>query len=155
MESLRPLLSGLVGAVVAGLLMAWVARGREKEALVGKVHYGRRVKVLSLVMLAIGTFIAYAAFHASPNQRVIAFFVATPLFSGSVWFVLEAFFVTATVSATHLTHRSPWRGTRRVPWSNVAGYEFSSLSSSHVLTTKGHGKVRLSTYMSGVDQVAQ
>jgi uncharacterized protein YhfF len=34
-------------------------------------------------------------------------------------------------------------------------YEFSSVNSCHILATRGYGKVRLSTYMSGVDQVAE
>jgi hypothetical protein len=134
--------------------MAWIARG-PKEHLAGHIRYGRRMRITSLVMLAIGTFIAYAAIHASPGQRVIAFFVAAPLFVGSIWFVLETFFVKVALSTTHLTHTSPWRGTRSVPWSAITGYEFSTVNSCHVLSTNGFGKVRLSTYMLGVDQVAE
>jgi hypothetical protein len=154
MEGLRPLLSGLIGAVVAGLVMAWVSRGATHH-LPGHVRYGRRMRATSLVMLAIGALIAYAALHAAASQRVIAFFVAAPLLAGSVWFVLETFFVKAMLTATHITHTSPWRGTRTIPWSAITGYEFSSANSCHILATRGYGKVRLSTYMSGVDQVAE
>jgi len=155
MENLRPILSGVLGALVAGLLMAWVARGGASELRKGHVCYGARIRAVAVLMLAIAVFIAYAALHASPSQRVVAFFVAAPLLAGSVWFVVETFFVTASVSTTHLTHRSPWSGTRSIPWSAVTGYEFSSTMSWHVLETSGYGKVRLSSYMLGVDQVAE
>lgn len=155
MESLRPLISGLIGAVIAALLMRWISRGNEKTLLPGTVRYSPRMRALSLLMLAVGSFIAYAAIHASPSQRWIAFLVAAPLFAGSVWFVLETFLVSAQVSKASLIHRSPWRGVRNIPWSAITGYEYSHAMGCHVLETEGHGTVRLSVYMSGVDQVAE
>lgn len=155
MENLRPLLSGVIGAVIAAGLIAWGSRGAEKDLPAGRIRYGRRMRGLSLAMLAVGIFIAYAALHASQSQRVVTFFVAAPLFAGALWFVLETYFVEVTVSATHLTHKSPWRRTRSIPWPAITGYEFSEVNSCHVLTTKGFGSVRLSTYMSGVDEVAE
>jgi hypothetical protein len=152
-NSLRPILAGLVGAVIAALLLRWALRTRGAGSGEAQVRYGGRMRALSVLMLAIAIGIVYAALHASASQRMMAFLVAAPLLAGSVWFVLEAFVVKATVSATHLTHRSPWRGTRTIPWSTVTGYEFSPEMSCHVLRTSGHGKVRLSSYMSGVELV--
>ena len=144
---------GLVGAVLSILLLAWALRGRGAGRDEGQVRYGGRMRTLALLVLAIGLGIAYAALHASPDQRVTAFCVAGPLLAGAVWFVLEAFLVKASVSPTHLTHTSPWRGTRKIPWSAITGYEFSPEMSWHVLRTTGYGKVRLSSYMSGVEQI--
>ncbi len=134
--------------------MGWIVRGKQKPLPAGTVCYGPRVKGVSLFMLAVGCFIAYAAWHASASQRWIAFLVAAPLLAGSIWFVLEAFLVSARVSKSELVHRSPWRGTRRIPWSAVTGYEFSAALGCHVLETREYGVVRLSVYLSGLDQVA-
>ena len=155
MENLRPLLSGLIGAVIAGLLLRWVSRESGKALPSGTVRYGGRMRATSLFLLAIGSFIAYAAAHASPSQRWIAFLVAAPLFAGSVWFVMEAFLVSAKVTKENLEHRSPWRGTRTIPWSRITGYSYSHAMGWHVLEAEGYGAVRLSVYMSGVDQVAE
>lgn len=155
MEYLRPLLSGLIGVVITGLLLRWVSRESEEALPPGAVRYGRRMKSISLFMLAIGSFIAYAALNASPDQRGTAFLVATPLVLSSVWFVLEVFLVSAEVTNETLIHTSPWRGTRKIPWSAIIGYSYSSAMSWHVLETEGYGTVRLSVYMSSVDQVAE
>ena len=155
MESLRPILSGLIGALVAALLMRWLARGNQKSVPAGTIRYSPRLRAVSLLMLAVGCFIAYAATHASANQRWIAFLVAAPLLGGSIWFAMEAFFVSAQVSKSALVHRSPWRGTRHIQWPAVTGYEFSQALGCHVLETSEQGTVRLSVYMSGVDQIAE
>ena len=148
----RPLLSGLISAVVVGVLIWWVSR-EVADLPRGQVRYGRRMRALSVVTLVGCLVFLLAAFHSSPSQRVVAIFLATSLFGGSIWLVLETFFVKATVSETHLTHTSPWRGTRTVPWSAIVDVKFSELSSCHVLATAGFGKVRLSIYMLGVDRV--
>ena len=151
MSNLRPILAGVVGAILTVMLLAWALRGGGQNE--GEVRYGGRMRALALLVLAIGLGIAYVALHAAPSQRLVAFCVAGLLLAGAVWFVLEAFFVRASVSATHLTHTSPWRGTRRIPWSAITRHEFSPEMSWHVLETTAYGKVRLSCYMSGVDQI--
>ncbi len=153
MNTLRPILAGVAGAVIAAALLAWALRARGSGNTEGQVRHGGRMRALSVLVLAIALGIAYAALHASPGQRTMAFLVATPILVGSVWFVLETFFVRATVSPTHLTHTSPWRGTRTIPWATVTGYEFPPEMSSHGIRTSGHGKVRLSSYLSWVEQV--
>jgi hypothetical protein len=152
-NSLRPVLAGAVGALAAVLVFAWALRARRADHGEGLVRYGGRIRAVALFVLAIGLAIAYAALHASPDQRMVAFCVAGLLLAGAVWFVLETFFVRAIVSAAHLTHTSPWRGTRRILWSAITRHQFSPEMSWHVLETTGYGKVRLSSYMSGVDQI--
>jgi hypothetical protein len=155
MEELRPVLSGLIGGAIAALLLRWVSKEKDVRLPAGSVRYGRRMKAISLVLLAVGLFIGYAATQASPDQRWTALAVGGSLFAVSVWLVLETFLVSANVTEECLIHRSPWRKTRAIPWTAVTDYSYSNVMSWHVLHTSNYGTVRLSVYLSGVDQVAE
>jgi hypothetical protein len=155
MESYRPFLSGLIGAIVMGLLMAWVARASNEKLEPGTIRYSTRMRVVAVLMLVIGAFIAYAAAHASANQGLLAFIIGSAALGSGLWFVLETFFVYARVTPGPLEHFSPWRGRRSIPWSAINGYEFSQSNSMHVLATTTYGKVRFSTMLLGVDQVVE
>jgi hypothetical protein len=108
-----------------------------------------------VLVLAIALFIGYAALHASKSQRPLAYGLSGLFLAFSGWFLLEVCFVKARVSKAHLHLWSPWRGRRVIPWSAITGYAYSPANSWHVLFTEGFGTVRLSTLLSGVDQVAE
>ena len=154
MENLRPILSGLIGAMVSTALLVWAMRGPAEHLREGHIYYSKRMRVLACILLALGLFIGYAALHASPDQRFLAYPMGAVGFLSGIWLVLETFFVRARISPTYLLIWSPWRGHRSIPWSAITGYEYSETMMWHVLTTEGFGKVRLSCYLSGVDQIA-
>jgi len=153
MENLRPIFSGLAGAVISSMLVAWASRASSERSATGLIHYGWRIRCVAVLMMAIALFIGYAALHASPNQRLLAYGIGGVSLAFAGWFAVEVLFVRAQVSETHLCHWSPWRGRRSIPWSAITGYAYSQANSWHVLSTEGYGRVRLSVFMTGVDQV--
>lgn len=155
MANLRPIISGVIGGLVAVAIISWLARDAATAQTDGLLCYGRKTRAIAVGLLLIALFIGYAALRASPDQRVIAAVVAVALLAGGIWFVVETFCFQARVTDTHLIVRSPWRGVREVPWEAVEGYSFSEVNRWHVLHTRGYGKVRLSVLLEGVDQVAE
>ena len=153
MESMRPIVSGLLGAVISALLVAWILRQSLNAPTDGTISYGWRIRVVAFLMLGIALFIGYAALHASQSQRFFAFSIGGAGVAFAVWFVLEVLFVGARVSELHMQVWSPWRGTRLIPWNAITGYEFSPACGWYILHTNGFGKVRLSTTLIGLDQV--
>lgn len=139
MENLRPILSGLAGALIAGMLLRWAARGTPTQRPAGHFAHGARYRAVAVAMLLVGCFIAYAAMRASASQKLVAFLVAAPLFTAALW----------------MTVFSPWQGWRSIPLSSIIAYRYSLSLGCHVLTTQNHGRVRLSSHMEGVDQVAE
>jgi hypothetical protein len=155
MASLWPIISGVIGALLTGVILSWASRSASSARTDGLLRYSGRMRAVAVGLLGIALFIGYGALHASPDQRLIAGVVGMTALTCGIWFVVEAFSFRGRVTETHLVVRSSWRGVREVPWEAVEGYSFSDLNQWHVLHTRGYGKVRLSVYLEGVDQVAE
>lgn len=154
MDSFRPIITGLLGALIAHCLIYWV-RSASADAGDGILRYGWRSRVVALLILATALFIGYAAIHASASQRFLAYLIGGGSVAFAVWLLLEMLFTGARVTRSHLEVWSLWRGRRRIPWSAVTSYEYSSAMGWHVLDTSGYGTVRLSVLLSGVDQIGE
>lgn len=155
MTSLRPIISGIIGALLTGAILSWASRSASSARSDGLLRYSGRMRAVAVVLLGIALFIGYAALHASPDQRLIAGAVGMTALATGVWFVVEVFSFRGRVTETHLIVHSSWRGVREVPWEAIEGYSFSDVNQWHVLHTRGYGKVRISVFLEGVDQVAE
>lgn len=155
MANFQPIITGVVGALLTGAILSWASRGASSARTDGLLRYGGRMRAVAVGLLGIALFGGYAALHASWDQRVIAGIVGGGMLAAGLWFVVEVFAFRGRVTETHLIIRSPWRGLREVPWEAVEGYSFSEVNQWHVLHTRGYGKVRLSVFLEGVDQVAE
>ena len=155
MEKISPVLTGLLGGFVAFLLLAWAARGKSSSDSPESLRFSSRMRVIAVGLLAIALFIGYAALHASPNQRVLAYAIGAVSVIWATWFILDVFLFEARITADYLELRSPWRAKRTIPWSAIVDYDYSSTNSWHILITDGYGKVRLSEYLIGVDRVLE
>lgn len=146
--------SGVVGGLLATLLMSWLVTRAVPTAKVRRGHhvveYRLPAKIAGWCVAAIGFFIAYAASQASANQRVIAAVVGVLSLLMSVYMLLEVHFVRVEFDDEFIYTFSPWRKRRVIPWSAVVGYSQSALNRWHILKTRGHGSVRLSDLLSGL-----
>lgn len=154
MESLAPILSGLAGAVITGSLLAWVAREGRLDLPRGHFRHGTRYRVVSVLMFAIALFMLYAALHASADQKLLALSIVAPLLAGSAVLLIHLCFVRGEVTDDTLRIYSPWRGWRTIPLASIVAYRYSRAGDYHVLLTDGHGTVRLSQYMHGLEPLA-
>jgi uncharacterized membrane protein YfcA len=146
--------SGVIGGVVGILLVSWLATRAVSAARFRNgryiVEYRLPAKIAGWCCLAVGSFIAYSALHASANQRVLAACVGGVLFFVSLYIFLETQFVRIEFNDTFIYTFSPWRKHRLVPWSTVVDYSYSAVNRWHILKTRGHGCIRLSELLSGL-----
>jgi hypothetical protein len=146
--------SGIIGGIVAAVLLSWLASRAVRTARVSDgryvVEYGRAVKIAGWLGLALGAFIAYAASQVSSDQRVTAACVGGALFVGCVGLFLEFHFVRIEFDDQFIYTFSPWRKRRIIPWSAISGYSYSAATHWHVLKTRGCGSIRLSELLSGL-----
>lgn len=145
----KGLSSGLIVVV-----LSWLARSAKtnarREGCGFVVEYGRAAKgfvVFFWLPILAGTVATLWAGVIEPFAG-IGFFtmLVLPLH-------LEFFHVSVRYDQEGLHLRSPWRKNRTIPWSALRAIRFSSICSWHVILTEGHGRIRLSTYLSGLDEL--
>jgi hypothetical protein len=133
--------SGVIGGIVAILLVSWLATRAVPAARFRNgryvVEYRLPAKVAGWCCITVGWFIAYAALHASADQRVLAACVGGVLFLVSLYIFLETQFVRIEFDDNFIYTFSPWRKHRLVPWSAVVGYSYSAVNRWHILKTRG------------------
>lgn len=99
---------GVIGGVVAGLLVAWLttrsvptARSRNGRFI---VEYSLAAKIAAWFLLALGFFIAYAACRASADQRVLAACVGGTLFLAAIVMFIEFHFAHVEFDDNSILH---------------------------------------------------
>ena len=134
-------MSGIIGGIVATLLLGWLASLAKKDAksCSGRLvlEYGRAVRVTGWFFALLGLFFIYAAAHASEDQTVIAMCVGGSLSAGCMALFLEFHFVRIEFDAESIYLSSPWRRRRVIRWADIVGYSYSNMNRWHILKTCG------------------
>jgi len=68
------------------------------------------------------------------------------------WLHLEFSWVRILFDEQGITTRSPWRRSRQVPWAEVKKVSYNAILQWHVIATRGHGKIRMHDYLSGIPE---
>lgn len=148
------MISGIIGAVVGTLLLLILLRTVRPSARQSGsrfvLEYGRPMRALGIAMLLLGGFIAYAATRASANQRLLAWIVGGGIGACALYIFLEPFFVRVEFDDLFIYSFLLWRGTRRIPWSDIESYHYSESNRWYVIRTRTHGTLRVSSFLSGM-----
>jgi len=144
MEWWRPIISGLVGALVVALLFRLARPGARVEGDRKVLEYGLGFKLLAVLVVPVSAFVAYAAAHARPSQVLAATLVALFFVLASGYLLYEVFFVKLMYDQRFIYHSTPLRGRRTVPWESVTEVGYSSLRQAHYLATRAQGTIWLS-----------
>ncbi len=146
--------SGVIGGILATLLMSWLATRVVPAARVRNgrhvVEYRLPAKIAGWFFLALALFIAYAALNAFPEQRILAACVGGTLSLVGLYLFVEVHFVRVEFDDDYIYAFAPWRGRRVIPWSAVVGHSYSAVNRWHILKTRGYGSIRLSDLLSGL-----
>jgi hypothetical protein len=153
MEEFRPLISGVVGAVVSVALLAWAIKDSHSPSIAGAARYGWRARALVLGASILGLFIFYVAMQASKDQRAIAWTLAGISLAFAILAPLEVFVTRFVAQVDGLQIRSAWRGTRLIPWQALGQCHYRPALEAHEVVTRGFGKLYISKYLVGLDQL--
>ena len=151
--------AGLIGAAVTGLLMVilrWTVQPLARQRGPRRVlEYGMPMRSLGIAMLLFGGTFLFAAARSPADQRLLAWISSGVLAACGFYVFLEVFFVRVEFDDSFIYPFSPWHGGRRIPWSDVVSCNFSSLNQWHVIQTKAHGTLRVSTFLSGTGSLLE
>jgi hypothetical protein len=156
--SFRPILSGLVGALIATAVGALIRRSRPVVAGDGALvlRYPRALGVFGLMIG--GVFGAFAVRNAIYGNAVnsYAMAVAVPLVLALLGFYLaaEGFVVRVILSETGVQATTLW-GTRAAPWSDIVEVTSSSSDGGYVLHTRAAGRLKVGGMLAGTSALPE
>ena len=151
--------SGIVGGIVATLLLTWLASRTNKTAsTIGDkkvLCYEKPIRAIGWMAISFSLIVFYAIFKSSKNDPATNLCVGTFfLLIGSILF-LELQFVKILFDDDFIYTFSPWRRARKIPWTSISGYAFSDINKWHILKTDSFGKIRLSILLSGLGSFSE
>ena len=145
--------SGIVGGIIASFAIAWAAKDSQFPIPRGVAVYGWRMRFLAIFVSFLGFFLVYASLQASKDQELAAGILGFISFALAVIFPLETFITRFVALETGLQLRTPWRGTRIIPWQAIDGYKYRSTLEVYEIKTHGFGNIYLSKLLIGVSDL--
>ncbi len=151
-DSIRPLLSGLAGALIVGWLVRRASQYRpivQGDALV--LRYPRSWAYLGII--GGGIFLAFAVRNAIYGSAVNSYAVALsmPLILGllGIYLAVEALFSKVTLTSDRVQVSSPWR-TQETSWREITKISYHAAAGSYVLHTNAGVTLRVSRWLMGI-----
>ena len=114
------------------------------------LKYGTVMRAFGTAMVVLGGFFLYAASRSSQDQRILAWMVSGALAASGLYVFLEVLLVRIEFDDLFIYSFSPWRGTRRIAWSEIITWRYSDVNRWYVIRTEAHGTLLVSTFLSGV-----
>jgi hypothetical protein len=153
-DALRPLLSGLLGALVVGVLVARMRRSKAVEhdgVLI--LRYPRALGYFGFVLGVIfGAFaVRNARYGSSVSSYAVALLVPLVLALVGVYIAAEVFLSRVIVSNESVLVSSPL-GTRTALWPDIVRIEFVPTSGWYVLYTSEGNRLRVSSLLPGISR---
>ena len=113
------------------------------------LEYGVPLRCFGIVALLAGGLILYSVAN-SADRRPIAWVVGGALAACAFYAFVEFFFVRVEFDESFIYPFSPWRGSRRIPRSDITSFHFSATNHWYVIRTRTHGTFRVSGLMCGI-----
>lgn len=146
---MRPVISGLIGGLIAVLLTAYIANRVGKGGEPGTLRYSGFMWGLASACL-IFAFLPLVATVAGNDKD---FWAKAALFVGfgfgAAYCFGEAALVRGSFDEEGIRFHTPWTGTKCERWANLRSVEFVGACSWYTLTFASGKRVRLSQYLHG------
>lgn len=149
----------ILGAVLLGLFMTWLLRSVSPKAKVeaGKhvLSYGRSMKLVGVGGLIFWISLILLMVTTATEAILMPLVIFGALTLLSLYLTLEAYFVRVRYDEASIYCYSPWRKERKIAWYDIKVIKFSSFRQYFICETTFNGKIRLSLYLSGVQEFLQ
>ncbi len=153
MEEYRPIISGIIGGTIATFAIAWAAKDATTSIPRGTALYGWRMRLMAIAMSCLGLFLLYVAIQAAKGQELATSILGGVSLVTAVAFPLEAFITRFVALDSGLQVRTPWRGTRTIPWQAIGACSFLPGLEVHQIKTHGFGRLFLSKQLAGISDL--
>jgi hypothetical protein len=151
----------LIIAIASGLVVTLLRHSMDQAVPTdGKwvLRYALPLKGLmtagGVLFFAIGVGGVTGVLGGANESRTEQLLFSAPLLAFGIYLPLEFHLVSITVDSHGLTHRSPWRRRRVVPWTEVTGCHRSFLNEWIVIETR-RGPIRMSEFLVGALELEQ
>jgi len=139
-------ISTMVGIWGMRMLLQTVEPRAREEGNRRRLQYGRSMRIFAGAFLLFLAGLTVLACFAEPKDWLLVGFFAVLI----GYCALEVFRVRILFDEDFIYCQSPWRASRQIPWTAAKRLRFSKICQWHVLETRGHGRVRLSVFLSGI-----
>ena len=153
MEEFRPIISGIIGGTIATLAIAWAANDAKTAIARDTAAYGWRMRFMAIGISCVCLFLVYVAVKAAKGQELASVILGAVSLLIAVAFPLEAFITRFAVLDNGLLARTPWRGTRLIPWDAIGQCNYRPALEVHEIKTHGYGRIFLSKQLSGISEL--
>jgi hypothetical protein len=140
----------LISLSVLSYLLSTVAKQAKRTRSGFVVEYGLPFKILGILSGLLTLFFCITYLAVKPEDKVAVLCLVILFAIISIPLLLLVFRTRIYVEGGVMIVQSPWRRTRRIPFSDVESIEFSKARQRHEIRTKEHGKVSLHVYLSGI-----
>ena len=145
--------------VISLAILSWLAsavRKNAKHSATGfVVQYGLPCKIIAIISGVITAFFVLTYFVVESNDRP-AVLVLNLLFGLiTVPLTLMVFRTRIEVEPDCMIVRSPWRRTRKIPFTDIESVEFSKRKRRHEIRTGHNGNLYLHALLSGVPDLIE
>lgn len=142
-------ISGLVGAVIAMLMvMAAKQKGRSEEGR-QYLEFGLFFKVVALLFVPFFGVVLYAVSQSYQGQEVASAMVACGFFAAAVFFPYQAFFIEFSYDKEFIYFSSPIAGDNQIPWDNLQKVGYSWLLQADYIVVADVGRIWCSNMLHG------
>jgi len=155
LDSLRPIISGLLGGFVVYLLSCSGRSPAPRSGNRRRLSYGLGFRVFAAILVPGSLFVAYAASQARSSQLIIAVAIATTFLVAAAFFAYQVFFVSFEYDDQNIYYRSLLAGSHVIPWTEVLEVGYSGLLQASYLRTKQVRRIWCSNMLRGFDELGE
>ena len=153
LEGVRPIVSGLAGAAVVGLMCCMAKADAPIEGTRKVLRFGTGFRILSVILIPLTVLVAYAAVHSREDQIFLAIGVASAFIAGGVFLVYQAYFVKFSYDRHNVYYETPFTGELSAPWTNLSDVGHSTLIGADYIVVEGIGRIWCSNMLDGYDEL--
>ena len=152
---IRPILSGLAGALFVWALVAFTKSEGKQEGNIRHLYYGKPYKIFALLLVPFSGFVTYAASQSYKGQEIPAFLVSICFIASAIFFLYQAFLVKFSYDNEFVYYKSPLLGSKKQPWSNLSDVGHSKILQADFIVIDGIGRIWCSNMLNGYCELGE
>ncbi|QIZ76529.1 hypothetical protein [Ferrimonas lipolytica] len=154
-SSISPIISGLIGGLIATLMVVFTKSKSERVGDVRQLTFGIFFKAFSFLLVPFTFFILYAISQSYEGQEIAAGLVGLGFFLGAIFFPYQAFFVEFAYDDENVYFKSPIAGEKTASWKKLDKVGYSWLLQADYIVVDGIGKIWCSNMLQGFEELME
>ena len=146
---MRPIISGLIGGLIAVLLTAYIAKRVGKGSEPGQLRYGKFLWILAAACLLLAILPIASSLAGNDKDLGAKIALVVGFGAGAVYCFAEAALVRGSFNEQGIVFYTPWTGSKNESWHDLVSIKYVASCNWHTLTFRSGKHIRLSQYLEG------